>query len=61
MIYKGKGTATDPDNYRGILVSDHIGKILTSLLQDRLHDLYLRVVGPSQFGAVKHVGVQFLG
>ena len=56
MIYKGKGTATDPDNYRGILVSDHLGKILTSLLQAHLNTTYEKAVGVSQYGAVKHRG-----
>jgi exonuclease III len=56
VLFKGKGTPTDPDNYRGILVSDHLGKILTALLQRHLNQLYARLVGPSQFGAVSGRG-----
>ncbi|CAK0824310.1 unnamed protein product [Prorocentrum cordatum] len=56
VIYKGKGMATDPDNYRGILVSDHLAKILTSLLQAHLNATYEKAVGVSQYGAVKHRG-----
>ena len=52
VLFKGKGSASDPDNYRGILVSDHLGKILTALMQRYLNPLYGRVVGESQFGAV---------
>ena len=52
VLFKGKGSATDPDNYRGILVSDHLGKILTSLIQRHLGDVYMRMVGQAQFGAV---------
>ena len=52
VLFKGKGSTTDPDNYRGILVSDHLGKILTALLQRHLDSLYTRLVGKSQFGAV---------
>ena len=52
VLFKGKGSASDPDNYRGILVADHLGKILTALVQRHLNSLYGRVVGESQFGAV---------
>ena len=56
VLFKGKGSSTDPDNYRGILVSDHLGKILTALLQRHLNQLYARLVGPSQFGAISGRG-----
>ena len=52
VLFKGKGSPSDPDNYRGILVSDHLGKILTALLQRHLNPLYAQLVGKSQFGAV---------
>ena len=52
VLFKGKGSPSDPDNYRGILVSDHLGKILTALLQRHLNPLYTQLVGKSQFGAV---------
>ena len=56
VLFKGKGSPADPDSYRGILVLDHLGKILTSLLQQNLEDIYVDGVGACQFGAVKHSG-----
>ena len=38
------------------MVSDHVGQIVTSLLQRNLDELYERGVGSNQFGAVKHRG-----
>eukprot|EP00973_Karenia_brevis_P035794 4939253-Karenia_brevis.AAC.1 len=32
-LYKGKGDAQVCDNSRGLLISDHVGKVLTSMLQ----------------------------
>ena len=49
---KGKGSAADVDNYMGMLVSDHLSKVLTAFLQRHLNDVYLRVIGEAQFGAV---------
>ena len=40
------------DSYRGLLVSDHVAKVLTSLLQVHFNDGYAAQVGESQFGAV---------
>ena len=45
VLCKGKDSAADVDNYRGILVSDHLSKVLTALLQRHLNDVYLRVIG----------------
>ena len=42
VLYKRKGSPFLPDSYRGLLVSDHLGKILTSLLQRNLDDLRRR-------------------
>ena len=55
VLYKGKGSPLSPYSYRGILVSDHLGKILTSL-QQNLEETYVEGVGPCQFGAVKYRG-----
>ena len=52
VLFKGKGSPADPDSYRGILVSDHLGKVLTALLQRHLIPMYAQLVGKSQFGAV---------
>ena len=54
VLYKGKGSAAVPDNYRGILVGDHLSKILTSLLQWHLEETYCQEVGTCQFGAVRN-------
>ena len=51
-LYKGKGPTSDVDSYRGLLISDHIGKVLTTLLQWAINDLYVDQVGSSQYGAV---------
>ena len=52
VLYKGKGSTRDVDSYRGLLVTDHIAKILTSLLQTHLESAYISQVGDSQCGAV---------
>eukprot|EP00973_Karenia_brevis_P006717 913407-Karenia_brevis.AAC.1 len=44
------------DSYRGILVADHLSKILTALLQRHLDKVYTDTVGHCQFGAVKYRG-----
>ena len=36
-VYKGKGKVNDPDNYRGITVLSCIGKLFTSVINDRIH------------------------
>ena len=56
VIYKGKGTNSDPDKYRGILVSDHMSKIVTALILRHIDDLYGSLVGNCQFGAVNKRG-----
>jgi hypothetical protein len=52
VLYKGKGSPRSTDSYRGLLVSDHLAKVLTSLLQCHLNDSYAKQVGEAQFGAV---------
>ena len=56
ILYKGKGSAASCDSYRGLLIADHIGKILTSLLQSALNGAYKNEVGEDQFGAVNGRG-----
>ena len=56
VLYKGKGPASSTDSNRGILVGDHLSKIITSLLSAHLNDVYHRVIGPCQFGAAEKRG-----
>ena len=37
-IYNGKGSRTDPGNYRGIIFLSCLGKLFTSMLSKRLPD-----------------------
>ena len=37
-IYKGKGPANDPDNYRGITIVSCFGKLFTSILNERIRN-----------------------
>ena len=53
VLYKGKGSPSDCDSYCGLLISDHIAKILTTLLQVHMNDAYVDEVGPDQHGAVR--------
>jgi hypothetical protein len=52
ILYKGKGPTTHCDSFRGLLISDHASKVLTTLLQWHLRDSYTKQVGETQFGAV---------
>ena len=51
-IYKGKGSKTDPDNYRGITILSCLGKLFTSILEKRLSDFldHFNMNGPEQAG-----------
>ena len=51
-LYKGKGAVTECDSHRGLLVSDHIGKVFTSIRQEDLNERYVQQIGDVQFGAV---------
>ena len=56
ILFKNKGDPSICDSYRGLLVSDHAGKILTSLLQRQLEVPYVAQVGDCQYGAVRGRG-----
>ena len=56
VLYKGKGSPQEVDSYRGLLVSSHVAKVLSSLLQEHLAEAYARQVGSNQFGAVARRG-----
>ena len=51
-IYKGKGSKTDPDNYRGITILSCIGKLFTSILEKLSSDFldHFKINGPEQAG-----------
>jgi len=51
-IYKNKGDASDPNNYRGISLLSCLGKLFTSCINNRLSDFVKdnRIVGPEQAG-----------
>ena len=51
VLYKGKGSPSSCDSYRGLLIGDHISKILTTLLQNELEEPYKLQIGPDQYGA----------
>ena len=46
-----KGPASDPNNHRGLLVADHLSKVLTASLAEPLAEEYHKQVGKHQFGA----------
>ena len=55
-LFKGKGSSTKADNFRGLLVSDHAGKVLTGALQKEITPAYQRFVGYDQYGGVPGLG-----
>ena len=62
LLFK-KGDASKCNSYRGLLVSDHIGKIVASVVQTEIDARYCQQVGADQYGAVRGRGTalaQFL-
>ena len=51
-IYKGKGSKTDPDNYRGTTILNCLGKLFTSILEKRLSYFlnHFKINGPEPAG-----------
>lgn len=64
-IYKNKGDASDPNNYREISLLSCLGKLFTSCINNRLTDFVKnnRIVGPEQasfklvFSTIDHIFV----
>ena len=56
LLYKGKGFPQEVGSCRGLLVSNHVAKVLTFLAQQHLNDAYVKQVGGNQFGAVARRG-----
>ena len=50
MIYKGKGSRSDPNNYRGVFLLDVAGKILASVIDSRVRQAANAYLGDSQNG-----------
>jgi hypothetical protein len=55
-LWKGKGSRTDPGNYRGIFLLDVAGKILASIIASRLESLAEAWLSDSQCGFRKRRG-----
>ena len=58
-LFKGKGNPSDTDNSRGLLISDHTGKVFTGLLKDHIDEQCFRYLPNEQFGGTKHRGTTF--
>ena len=56
VLYKGKGSPQDVDSYRGLLISSHVAKVFTSLVQQYMKNAYIKQVGGDQLGAVARRG-----
>ena len=51
-IFKNKGDRTDPDEYRGVVLGNHLGKGMKEVLAPFVFDAYNRGLPDSQHGAV---------
>jgi len=51
-VYKGKGNPAVCNHSRGILVQDHIGKVVSNVLKDQVTDKYNHHMPDSQHGCV---------
>ena len=58
VIYKGKGSKEDLNNYRGIMLGDVLGKIVSSIVATRLQRLLKEGEAKmlNQFGFLKDIG-----
>ena len=56
MVIFKKGEARKMNNYRGLLVSDHVSKVITMLLYKHVRDAYHKQIGDAQYGSAKHRG-----
>ena len=54
-----KGSTLDCDNYRGLLISDHMSKVFTKVLDSYVHPYYLSYMPDVQCGAVPKKGTDF--
>ena len=56
VLYKGKGARDDCDNYRGISLMAHRGKILERLILNRLQPALKSIIPCNQFGFTEGCG-----
>ena len=57
-LYKGKGERSSPDSYRGICIQNHITKLLSEIIRQRLNCLVDFQVGEYQTGFRQGRGTQ---
>ena len=58
-VYKRKGSKSDCDNSRGILLSCHLFKILFGIIMQQVNLTYCAFMPCTQFGAVEKRGSDF--
>jgi hypothetical protein len=58
-LWKKKGSPACCDDNRGLLVSDHSAKIVSSLMKERMENDYNAYVGDEQFGCTSGRGTAF--
>ena len=59
--FKGKGSPKDPSAYRGLLISNHLAKILHAAIREPLLPFYSANALPMQLGGRKHATVGTAG
>ena len=52
-LWKRKGSTLVCDHFRGLLLSDHVSKVITGLLQERIKRAYLDYIPREQFGCAE--------
>ena len=57
--WKKKGDPAVCDNNRGLLISDHSGKGLTSMIKEAIDPAYTANIPRNQYGAVAFKGTDF--
>ncbi|CAK0788322.1 unnamed protein product, partial [Prorocentrum cordatum] len=59
-VHKRKGPRNDCDEYRGIHLDSHLGKVLEDILNEDVKEPYEAGMPPSQYGAVSKRGTDFV-
>ena len=58
-VYKNTGDSRNTDDHRGILLSDHAGKAMHSMVKDKIEPNYVAHMPVDQHGAVAKRGTDF--